>query len=341
MFHLAQELLTKAGIEGNATIHPISGGHNNRVFRVTVDAADYLLKSYYHGAKDPRDRLGHEFAFLSFANQYGIDAVPKPIVQDRENRLGLYEFIYGERITPESVGWPHVAQAMALVQALNGLLEKPGADALPAASEACFSLEDHISQISHRMARLATVEPGPSQVNHAAHDFINHQLLPVWESLRERTERRIKASQIDGNEPIPSIHRILSPSDFGFHNAILERDGRVRFIDFEYAGWDDPAKMVCDFFCQPAVPAPMVYLHAFSRGICPHQTMGQSLMARIRLLLPLHRLKWCGIILNEFMPEAINRRRFAHDAGNETHCKTKQLEKARRLLDGITMTSKP
>ena len=46
----------------------------------------------------------------------------------------------------------------------------------------------------------------------------------------------------------------MSPSDFGFHNALATPGGRLVFIDFEYAGWDDPAKLANDFFCQPAVP---------------------------------------------------------------------------------------
>ena len=50
--------------------------------------------------------------------------------------------------------------------------------------------------------------------------------------------------------------RCLSPSDFGFHNAIRRASGELCFIDFEYAGQDDPAKMACDFLCQPEVPVP-------------------------------------------------------------------------------------
>ena len=49
-------------------------------------------------------------------------------------------------------------------------------------------------------------------------------------------------------------HRCLSPSDFGFHNALLRGRPGVPgardwvFLDFEYFGWDDPAKTV-PIFC--------------------------------------------------------------------------------------------
>ena len=40
--------------------------------------------------------------------------------------------------------------------------------------------------------------------------------------------------------------RALSPSDFGLHNALRGQDGQLRFVDFEYFGWDDPVKLVSD-----------------------------------------------------------------------------------------------
>ena len=42
----------------------------------------------------------------------------------------------------------------------------------------------------------------------------------------------------------------------GFHNAVVQCNSKVKFIDFEYAGWDDPAKTAADFIFQPQVPPP-------------------------------------------------------------------------------------
>ena len=36
--------------------------------------------------------------------------------------------------------------------------------------------------------------------------------------------------------------------------------GNVTFLDFEYAGRDDPAKLVSDFFCQPEIPVPLIIM---------------------------------------------------------------------------------
>ena len=41
--------------------------------------------------------------------------------------------------------------------------------------------------------------------------------------------------------------QVFSPSDFGFHNALLKDNGKLCFLDFEYFGRDDPVKLMADF----------------------------------------------------------------------------------------------
>ena len=43
---------------------------------------------------------------------------------------------------------------------------------------------------------------------------------------------------------------IVSPSDIGPHNMIKKED-KYYFIDFEYAGLDNPNKTILDLICQP------------------------------------------------------------------------------------------
>ena len=44
-----------------------------------------------------------------------------------------------------------------------------------------------------------------------------------------------------------------------FHNIIF-RDNKAHFIDFEYAGWDDPGKLFCDLILQPDHNIPIKYI---------------------------------------------------------------------------------
>ena len=108
----------------------------------------------------------------------------------------------------------------------------------------------------------------------------------------------------------------------------------MRFLDFEYAGWDDPAKMVCDFFCQPAVPVP---LHFYDDvvGRVAAVSGGSSLPQRIGLLLPVYQLKWCCILLNDFLPLGRRRRSFAGGTAAQEEQKARQLQKARQALQNL------
>jgi hypothetical protein len=124
----------------------------------------------------------------------------------------------------------------------------------------------------------------------------------------------------------------VSPSDFGFHNALLEPGGRVRFLDFEYAGWDDPAKLICDFFCQPRVPVPLSYFDAFARGVAESFPQPDEVVRRARLLLPAYRVKWVCIRLNEFLPTGAGRRSFALAGEELAERQERQLAAARAAL---------
>jgi hypothetical protein len=109
----------------------------------------------------------------------------------------------------------------------------------------------------------------------------------------------------------------------------------LTFHDFEYAGWDDPAKLVCDFLCQPEVPVPAALMdHARETLLAP--LANASRMAdRCQLLLPVYLLKWSCICLNDFLPAAGRRRRFAAGAPIDDAQRRAQLGKAQELLERI------
>jgi hypothetical protein len=116
---------------------------------------------------------------------------------------------------------------------------------------------------------------------------------------------------------------------------VPEASGRLKFIDFEYSGWDDPAKTVCDFFCQPDVTVPMEFFEPVSRAFVEDSSDPAAHLRRIALLLPVYRVKWCCILLNEFLPVGSRRRSFAKDPASQEQRRAAQLHKVRRALEGL------
>ena len=327
-----REVLYSVGLPGTFTLNRLHGGANNRVFRVDLDDKKLLLKFYFRHPDDQRDRLGTEFGFLEFAWSKGLRCIPKPLGLDRKFGLGLYEYVEGALLSPCLVGEAEINQAARFISLLNENKFCKEAKALPIASEACFSFEQHRRLIENRIKRFEGSEFITLNYPEIA-NFVRSELQPAWEQAILELQRKIELFGIDSDRCISVDEECVSPSDFGFHNALVGFDGRLLFFDFEYAGWDDPAKLICDFFCQPKVPAPLEYYKSFVSKAFRDMTELDMIVTRATLLLPLYCLKWCCISLNEFLPEGKSRRQFSDaeklssDLGWD-----KILEQARQLL---------
>jgi thiamine kinase-like enzyme len=331
----ASRMMHQAGFRGPVALVPLSGGANNRVFRVESDSGTALLKAYFQHPDDPRDRLGTEFAFASFAWERGIRCIPQPLAYDCDHALGLYKFVAGRRLEPAEVGDAAVSQALAFYRALNQHRHHPQAHQLPPASEACFTIADHLATVERRLQRLERIDD-TQPINRDAVRFIQHDLQAVWQTVHAAVASEVPSPGLALDTEVSPTDRCLSPSDFGFHNAILsDSDQQLRFLDFEYAGWDDPAKLVGDFFCQPAVPVPMAYVDQVTEVAAEYTTDPPAHRARFRRLLPVYQVKWCCIMLNDFLPAGSARRRFADTATDQEARKAQQLQKARVALQRI------
>ena len=311
-------------------IEPMAGGRNNRVYRVDggPETPAYVLKRYFRNPGDPRDRFGTERAFYRWIQSRDIQRTPEPIGFDEDRRLALFRFAPGRKLRPGEVEAVHVEQAVAFVAELNSRRDAAATAELPVASESCFTVGEHLERVAGRVDRLATIEPA-TPVDRDAARFVRERLQPTWSSIRAS-----RLAKLDGSadSPLPPHRRCASPSDFGFHNALLADDGTLRFLDFEYAGWDDPAKLVGDFFCQPQVPVGTEHWDRVVEPLGKVLGWGSDLGLRARLLLPVYRLKWCCILLNEFLPTDASRRAFAAGTSADDDRKAAQLEKARRAL---------
>jgi hypothetical protein len=147
-------------------------------------------------------------------------------------------------------------------------------------------------------------------------------------AVGEATRRFLKPDRALG-----FAERCISPSDFGFHNALRRANGTLAFLDFEYAGWADPAKLVCDFLFQVAVPTPPRLHDVFmDQALRPFEDP-DAVRERVAVLTPVYRVKWTCILLNEFVRSGRKRREFARGAA--TDLRSVQLGKALHML-GLT-----
>lgn len=334
----ADRLFAEAGLRPDCGIATLSGGGNNRTFRVDDGKRAFLLKEYFRHPGDRRDRLGAEFAFARFAWKSGIRCLPEPVACDPERSVGLFRFVEGTRFPPGRPARNDVRQAVAFLAALNRCADSDEARALPDGSEACFSVRRHLEVVRRRIERLSVLAP-TSPVERDAVAFVRTDLAEAYERVVRGIRRDAADGRISWGATLGEGERILSPSDFGFHNALQKPDGRVVFHDFEYAGWDDPAKLVGDFFSQVAVPVPLTHFDGVAAAVAACVRPSGPVVERMRVLLPLYRLKWCCILLNPFLPTEGARRRFAVPGASGR--KREQLAKARDLLATLECFEEP
>jgi len=342
LLRLAVPLLSAAGFGAPVGLEGLPGGGNNRVYRLRGVGGVALLKAYFRHPEDLRDRLGAEYHFSEYAWGSGVRSLPRPLACDHEHGLGLYEYIPGVKLGVGVVEAVHVREASLFLAALNRNCGSAAASALPLASEACFSVDSHLACVDRRISRLQQINKDTPAGRRAA-ALVSH-LVSLWHRIREAVVSKARLANSSTAAVLLQAERCLSPSDFGFHNAIAvaeenSGDRRLRFIDFEYAGWDDPAKTVCDFFCQPAVPVPRRYLEAFVDQVADWVPDAAGFRHRVGILLPVYAVKWCCIMLNEFSPVGNRRRSFARSEEDSVQRQGMQLDKVEAAVSRLEKSS--
>lgn len=336
---LVDLLFRHAGLsEKILTIEAIHRGGNNQLYRINCQDQSYILKKYFQHPEDLRDRLEAEYSFLNIAIDRAPGHTSTPLAKSEADRAALYEFVEGVPVTHSSDVTPaHIKQAAGFIAKLNCVGSEGGVlRGIASASEACFSIETHISRVDNRLDELTGVPN--SDVNNRDFEVFIGKLLARWQTIKAHIIQTCQCDQLlDFSAELAPCERILSPSDFGFHNALIRNDGSVAFLDFEYAGWDDPAKLIGDFFSQVAIPIDVGYFKVFVETAFSGREDYATLYRRANLLLAVYKIKWCCIVLNVFLVRHLARRKFADSEINILEIRQTQLIKANKILQSADL----
>jgi len=307
----------------------LKGGRNSRVFRVECDDGTVVAaKAYFRSSNDRRDRMGCEFRALQLLQSEGVHNVAEPLAADAQQHVAIYRFIEGEQALATTIRPQDVRQVLDFLRALKEIAGGGHAKNFGAASEACFSIEALFENLNRRTAALqsaANDEPALAR-------FLEREFIPFRKAAEAWVRAFCLENGLDLAEEISLEARTLSPSDFGFHNDLRRPQGDLAFLDFEYFGWDDPAKTICDFLLHPGMNLSAPVKQQFFAGALAVFSATAQIEVRVRALYPLFALKWGTILLNEFTLDHRARRSFAVGAVGVWGQIT-QLDKARRLLE--------
>jgi len=316
------------------TFAPLGRGGNSRLYRAELATGERVaVKSYPLLAADRLDRLEAEVGALAFLVEQGVDRVPRVVAAAREERCALFTWLDGVPLaTPREAD---IDAAVNFLTGLHALRKASGAARLPQAAEACLSAAELERQLIVREERLAAVGRDSGLAA-----FLDERFYPARGQLSDWARCRYGEAGLDFTEELALEKRTLSPSDFGFHNALVGADGRLFFVDFEYFGWDDPVKLTADFLWHPGMSLDESLKWRFAAAQRAVHAADGSFGPRLEALFPLYGLRWCMILLNEFLSEGWARRAHAtgKGGGGRLEVKQRQLKRAHRLLDEVLRT---
>lgn len=318
----------------------IGGGRNSQVYKLSCkDSLQYAVKLYFRHSSDRRDRLETEFSSFKFLWENGVRNIPQPLFADREMGCAIYEYISGQKLPSQSITSADIESAVNFLVKLQELKESEGSHLLPPASEAFFSVREIVSNIEQRLNRVIKFSESEFKDRppyQALAEFLRSELIPAFDKIAKGCQVALNRGPMSYDSEIAKAERTLSPSDFGFHNAIARDKGEIVFLDFEYFGWDDPAKTISDFLLHPGMELGESFRQQFFEQMLQGFKDYRHLAKRVEIVYPLFGLKWCLILLNEFVPQDLLRRGFAtaNDL-DRSEVQLEQLAKAKRMLHKI------
>lgn len=302
----------------------LGGGRNSRVFRVDRPGRRPVVVKEYSPDYRERGTFARETTALRLLEKHRIDSVPRLLEADEDQGIVLLTCLEGVAAGPDE-GIDAFAPFVAFLDRLGAIPRDEWPGWAREASDHPLAL---LGQIDSRLARFPTDDPDLDA-------FLDGRFRPALD--RFGASARAILSDLGLTDPIlPDSLRILSPSDFGFHNALRRPDGSLAFLDFEFFGQDDPAKLLSDMLLHPGFSSRADQKARLEELFRNFRSDDGTFTHRFRAILPLCALKWCCIALNEFVPADSSRRdRAAAEPLPRDQVLKRQLYIAGSILDNI------
>ena len=205
----------------------VAGAGNNLLFRATGVAHDLAIK---FTIRDQRDRAGREYAALLALRQAGLMIAPQPLWLDRDRYaqpVVVQSWLEGTVLPAPPASdceWQRLVDHYLSIHTLTPAVRSI---ALPPAVLNMNSAAEGLDRIRQQLAILPEAEQ-PSDL----HELIQHveqARLPVW--------------------PAPQLALCrVDPNTLNF----VRRPNTWASVDWENAGWGDPAFEIADLITHPA-----------------------------------------------------------------------------------------
>jgi len=307
------------------------GKHGNSGIAKVSFATGTVAALKIYSPDRTNERLYAEYQAVELIRELGNKSVPKPLGLNTSLGMGLYEWISGESNLIVEDG--AIKKVLKFLRFLHEPNVRSKFSKFPDASAAVFSGQQLVDQINMRISEFHK-----GDVPFIIRNFVTVCIEPALMAARERAEEVWTGANF--SEELERHERVLSPSDLGAHNWLHCRIGGIYFLDFEYFGWDDPAKLVCDFLLHPGMELDGRARESWINGV--QVLYGQSALQRAAAMYGLIAVAWSLIVLNQFKKaDDVSRKMEAAGLFVQEKILEKQLMKSKRMLTNVCFPSAP
>jgi len=326
--HNLQKLIEKEMKIHIANIQSINTGMNNQLLKVTdTDGNQYVLKQYI---KDERKRMWREYNAIKYLRSQNIKNIPLAHWCNQKLQVAVYSFEPGLTRSATDLTHIEVTKMADFLARLHTTSVKSSSFEFPPAVLACFSLSDYVKNINYRLNKFLEHMQNPHPL--LASCFNTSELIVLFDRLKAKALVGLTSDEIDSELPLKN--RRLSPIDFGPHNMLFTSDGRECFIDFEYFGLDDPARVLAEFQMHDRSSLLDHKLKQHFRNQYLHKVnASKDFEKHLAHVEQITSVEWLSIYLWSITPEKVSHRKFSDASFNEESYLQTQIDKFNNRLE--------
>jgi aminoglycoside phosphotransferase (APT) family kinase protein len=271
---------------GGVTVQRVRGGFNNALYRVESGRQRYACKLC---VTDERRRAAREYNALRTLEAAGLNVAPRPLCLDESCTIlsfpvVVYRWVPGEPLSPN----PTEEQLVALLDNFHQVQTlRPPEPGVPDAWFHWFSLDPYLDEMRTFPACYGPWLKGA---------------FPDGEGLNQRMDCLIDhcAKVFSTTKVDPSRERVplrLCRVDVNLQNAIWGENRQLRWVDWEFSGWGDPAFELAELRWHAALEGLTDHQHAWLRENYQRPAGDTAFEARLAVWDCLVVTRWCLLIL--------------------------------------------
>ena len=220
-------------------ISNISKAYNSKLLKISVNNKAYVIKLF--SKKNKSNFIREVYFLLNFQN---LQNIPKIISYEYKEKILVLNYCKGIKITKKQSSYIYqILSFLRKIQvkkknySLKGRLLK--------SREGCFCFLDHIKNTKQKIDKI---KKNKALIKNSKFIYFTKKIDEIFKNRRNKILLNYKKKFLSKKFKLSNL--IVSPSDFGYNNILLNSNKLV-FLDFEYSGLDDPLKLCLDFLANP------------------------------------------------------------------------------------------